>query len=117
MDSLHYFKKYFLEYPNIFMLFRRNCYLENEKTLKFFKVYTKNNCENECLSDFMLNRCGCVEFFMIRNSSTRICSVIDRNCFKKAEEDFQEQNDFCECLDPCEFVKYNFEINEYGTIE
>ncbi|CAG9812250.1 unnamed protein product [Chironomus riparius] len=95
----------------------RNCYLENEKILKFFKVYTKNNCENECLSDFMLNHCGCIEFFMIRNSTSRICSANEINCYSKAKSDFEENNDFCECFEPCDFVKYNFEIKEYGTID
>jgi len=65
----------------------------------------------------MLSRCDCVEFFMIRNSSTRICLANERNCFKKAEEDFEEQKGFCECYDPCDFVKYDYDINEYGTAE
>jgi len=65
----------------------------------------------------MLSRCGCVEFFMIRNSSTRICSANEQNCFKKAEEDFEEQKGSCECLLPCDYVKYNFEMNEYGIAE
>ncbi|CAG9811153.1 unnamed protein product [Chironomus riparius] len=90
----------------------RNCYLENEKVLKFFKVYTKNNCENECLTDFMLSRCGCVEFFMIRNSSTRICSANEQSCYKKAEDDFEEQKRDCDCFNPCDYVEYNFEATE-----
>ncbi|CAG9811156.1 unnamed protein product [Chironomus riparius] len=92
----------------------RNCFMENEKVLKFFKVYTKNNCENECLTDFMLSRCGCVEFFMIRNSSTRICSANEQSCYKKAAEDFEEQKSFCECFQPCEYINYKFEKQEYG---
>lgn len=99
------------------MVFRRNCYLEDEKSLKFFKTYTKINCENECLTDFMIKRCGCVEFFMIRNFSTRICAASERNCYKKAAEDFEKQKSFCKCYESCNHVKYDFEVNEYGTAE
>ena len=69
------------------------------------------------MSDFMLNHCGCVEFFMIRNSSTRICSANEKNCYKKAEDDFEEQKNSCGCLFPCDYVKYDFEISEYGVGE
>jgi Amiloride-sensitive sodium channel len=44
---------------------KRNCYLSHEKSLKFFKIYTKKNCEQECLSSMMRNECGCVAFFVI----------------------------------------------------
>ena len=100
-----------------FYWFRRNCYLEDEKVLKFFKIYTKNNCENECLTNFMISRCGCVEFFMIRNSSTRICSARERNCFNKVEENFEKQKRPCECFEPCEYVKYDFETITSGAPE
>ena len=65
----------------------------------------------------MLSRCGCVEFFMIRNFSTRICSANEQNCYKKAEDDFEEQKNVCLCYNPCEYVKYEYEINEYGAVE
>lgn len=69
------------------------------------------------MSDFMLSRCGCVEFFMIRNTSTRICRANERNCFKKAEDDFEVQVSSCECYEPCEHVKYDYEITTSGTSE
>lgn len=45
-------------YPEMFLiddelrswpLEKRNCYLDNEKKLFFFKIYTKSSCEHECL--------------------------------------------------------------------
>lgn len=33
---------------------RRQCYFNNERYLKFFKVYTQANCELECLANFTL---------------------------------------------------------------
>lgn len=44
---------------------KRNCYLENEKTLKYFKIYTRINCEHECLSEAILKACECLPFYMI----------------------------------------------------
>lgn len=48
---------------------KRNCFLEGEKKLKFFNIYTKINCEHECLSEASLKACGCVPFYMIRKFS------------------------------------------------
>jgi amiloride-sensitive sodium channel len=28
----------------------RKCYFEDERSLKYFKIYTQKNCEMECLS-------------------------------------------------------------------
>jgi hypothetical protein len=43
----------------------RNCYLNGEKKLKYFKVYTSKNCKEESLSDFIFNSCKCVPFYVI----------------------------------------------------
>lgn len=48
---------------------KRECFLPNEKSLKYFKVYTKRNCEQECLSAMMAESCGCVPFYMISNEN------------------------------------------------
>lgn len=44
---------------------KRNCYVPGEMELNFFKIYTKINCEHECLSIDTLKKCGCVPFHMI----------------------------------------------------
>lgn len=44
----------------------RRCFSDGEKRLKFFRIYSKKNCEHECLSNEMLATCGCVPFYMIR---------------------------------------------------
>jgi Amiloride-sensitive sodium channel len=43
----------------------RKCYLRNEKSLKYFKIYTKKNCDQECLSGLIDEKCSCVPFYMI----------------------------------------------------
>lgn len=43
---------------------RRECYFQHENPLNFFKLYTKENCELECLANYALELCGCVAFWM-----------------------------------------------------
>lgn len=43
---------------------QRKCYFNSDRQLRFFKVYSQNNCELECLANYTLNKCGCVKFSM-----------------------------------------------------
>lgn len=43
---------------------QRQCYFNSERQLQFFKNYTQNNCEVECLANFTVTECGCVKFSM-----------------------------------------------------
>lgn len=36
---------------------RRQCFFNDERFLRFFKVYTQSNCELECLANFTLRKC------------------------------------------------------------
>lgn len=47
---------------------KRKCYLPGEKQLKYFKIYTKRNCEQECLGEMIAKICNCVPFYMIREN-------------------------------------------------
>jgi len=60
----------------------------------------------------MVNRCGCVEFFMIRNLTTRICSGCEKDCYDTAKKEFENQKLSCKCLQPCNFVKYDYNVVE-----
>jgi acid-sensing ion channel, other len=91
--------------------FSRNCFMSNEKQLKFFKTYNLVNCEHECLASMTLKACGCVQFFMVREQSTRICGSIDEKCFNEVEENFDKVRSKCNCLEPCELNKYHVEVN------
>lgn len=42
----------------------RKCFFTSERKLEFFKIYTQQNCELECLSNITLVECGCVKFSM-----------------------------------------------------
>lgn len=43
---------------------KRQCFYNFERQLHFFKIYSQNNCEAECLANFTKPECGCVRFFM-----------------------------------------------------
>lgn len=43
---------------------QRNCFFNSERRLRFFNVYSENNCRAECLANYTLNECGCVKFSM-----------------------------------------------------
>lgn len=43
---------------------RRKCFFPGEKHLYYFKIYTQQNCEVECLANFTYQKCGCVDFHM-----------------------------------------------------
>lgn len=44
--------------------YQRKCFYSSERKLRFFKNYTQNNCETECLANFTNIECGCVKFSM-----------------------------------------------------
>lgn len=43
---------------------KRQCFFNREHKLRFYRHYTRNNCELECLTNFTYNQCGCVHFAM-----------------------------------------------------
>lgn len=95
----------------------RSCYMEGEKQLKFYKVYTTRNCEIECLSNHSLKACGCVPFDVIRGPDARICGVYDSDCINDLKYDLKysqsiESSEACSCFSPCDSITYNYEIME-----
>lgn len=43
---------------------KRQCFYDSERRLRFYRHYTKNNCDAECLANFTKIECGCVKFSM-----------------------------------------------------
>jgi acid-sensing ion channel, other len=41
---------------------KRQCYFSQERNLRFFRFYTQNNCELECVANMTLTICGCLRF-------------------------------------------------------
>lgn len=98
---------------------RRMCYFQNERYLRFFKVYTQPNCELECLTNYTLRKCGCVKFSMPRDAQTKICGARKLVCYYQAEDELF--NPFegtpadelgCDCLPSCTSVSYDAETSQ-----
>jgi len=99
-------------------LSHRNCYLDNERKLKFFKIYTQRNCEIECLSEKLLKSCGCVPFDVIRDNKTKVCELFDYICVEYAKTEIstnKEQQNDCNCLQPCNYITYSYELIQFNS--
>jgi hypothetical protein len=94
----------------------RGCYFEDEKKLKFFKIYTKNNCDLECMTNYNKEFCGCVHFSMPRTENTRICELKDGNCYFNAINFWMQNSSAkfpCDCFPSCNYLKYSIK-NSYS---
>lgn len=56
---------------------QRQCFFNSERKLYFFKNYTQNNCEVECLSNYTLLSCQCVKFSMPSKFTTNFYFFYD----------------------------------------
>lgn len=59
----------------------RRCYFEGEKKLKYFKTYTRSNCQIECTANHTLRKCNCVHHSMPRLSNERTCDESQQQCY------------------------------------
>ncbi|XP_050514292.1 pickpocket protein 28-like isoform X1 [Diabrotica virgifera virgifera] len=103
---------------------KRECYMQGEKDLKFFSNYSQNNCQLECISNYTKLRCGCVAFYMPRETNTPICGNGNRNCMKQVRNSLDWRklhlsitsagNNYneCGCLPMCTMLDYETEITE-----
>lgn len=66
----------------------RRCFYRHEKSLKFFKIYSKLSCELECLTQVILEACGCVRFSMPRDNKTAVCNHSQLECTFEAERNY-----------------------------
>lgn len=87
--------------------------------LQFFKNYTKSHCDLECLADFIQKRCGCVRFFMPRNSSVKVCNITRFRCAQRAFEEWPENDESymsnkmaCNCYPSCAEIKYEVVMSD-----
>lgn len=92
-----------------------------ERQLKYFQMYTKSNCELECLSNYTMGKCGCVKFSMIRDATMPICGIPFIPCYNTAIKEFEYQTlkrnpnhviAKCNCMVGCNYVKYDFTFSE-----
>ncbi|XP_070509997.1 pickpocket protein 28-like [Chironomus tepperi] len=97
----------------------RKCYFDDERKLNYFKIYTRRNCEQECLTEIIYLNCGCVPFYYVRNESVTVCEYRRfHDCALKFESfsNFSEYDHLypeqgkCNCLPLCNYVSYTYEV-------
>ncbi|XP_031627361.1 pickpocket protein 28-like [Contarinia nasturtii] len=95
----------------------RQCFYQSERQLRFFKIYTKYNCNMECIANFIQMECGCVKFNMPRDKNTKICGVKLRKCYGNAQFSFQGRTGRlfrakCNCMEACTEIEYDLKIDQ-----
>lgn len=125
---------------------RRRCYFNSEKYLRYFRIYSKKNCEIECLANITASKCGCTPFWLPRDSCTPICGLNSYNCITKISYHYlnieiatasftqgggmiKQQNDDrnnnktspiefgCNCMAACYVVMYEADVREIKLVE
>lgn len=93
----------------------RQCYLDGEKYLRFYKIYSVKNCNVECFGNYSLEICGCVPFDIVRDDDMPICNVHAYYCVLelkyKMKFNSKDYND-CKCYQKCSTISYDYEIIE-----
>ncbi|XP_073811879.1 pickpocket protein 28-like [Musca autumnalis] len=105
----------------------RRCFLNKDRQLRFYKVYSQDNCERECLTNFTYSQCGCVRFSMPHTAEMEICGEDKIRCYRKAKEQLKLQQFAeglqkinglegvaadCNCMPACTSLDYETEISE-----
>ncbi|XP_050421683.1 pickpocket protein 28-like isoform X3 [Adelges cooleyi] len=95
----------------------RNCYFQHEKPLRYFKVYTENNCDIECRINNTIKRCGCSAYYHPRDYDIPICGSASYACmintpgYSIFNEKFPDSiEDECDCMPACTEVRYEFKV-------
>ncbi|XP_037039198.1 pickpocket protein 28-like [Bradysia coprophila] len=106
----------------------RQCYYTQERHLKFYKVYTQNHCEWECLTNYTLKQCGCVTYHMPHFGDTQICGA-DLKCywessrklfipvFNDEDDDIHALIDDCDCLPTCTQLSYAIQVTPLSNVD
>ncbi|KAL3273929.1 hypothetical protein HHI36_015354 [Cryptolaemus montrouzieri] len=107
----------------------RNCFFSKERKLKYFAIYSQGNCNLECWTNFTLQACNCVSYYMPRDNQTRLCTLQETKCLEQARVDYPEAvlsdrlwrqkkrkggskkiHLNCDCLPVCLDIVYNTEL-------
>ena len=68
---------------------KRGCYMNDERSLKYFSKYTESACLAECRIEKMLRQCKCRPFYFKENVSIPLCQLAvpsDNKCMADVEE-------------------------------
>lgn len=94
---------------------QRKCVFSHEGNLSYFSTYSRKNCEMECESQYLIEHCGCVLYYMPRlDDSTNVCNRDDWQCsetIKLAVELASNDSFRCNCLPGCFELNYAADVS------
>jgi acid-sensing ion channel, other len=98
---------------------KRGCYFQGERMLKYFKVYTKNNCIFECRAEqfFKVPELNCTPYFMVRSDDMEFCDY--RREYRVRQQMlflFLDDYNLCGCLDACDSIQYRTEVLAHNLV-
>uniref|UniRef100_A0A336M0A3 CSON006446 protein n=1 Tax=Culicoides sonorensis TaxID=179676 RepID=A0A336M0A3_CULSO len=90
----------------------RDCYFADERPLKYFREYSKANCEYECYVNVTEKQNNCLPDFMPRSSDSKICKISTTQTiiiepFKLDAEHLSN----CDCLNDCNSIDYKIRLS------
>ncbi|XP_055382439.1 pickpocket protein 28-like [Condylostylus longicornis] len=94
---------------------KRQCFFNNEKYLKYFKIYTQANCEHECYTNATQIACNCTKFYMPRDPLYDYCGATDIKCYREVRKNLLKVDGFktiCNCLPACTSIAYDSEVTQ-----
>lgn len=93
-------------------IWRRMCYSEDERPLRFMQKYSYTNCYAECRSQMIYQQCDCVPYYMPNYNFYRICEMNDMACVHTNWKLFHMMtvNSSCDCLPSCDFNLYSGDV-------
>ncbi|KAL3273909.1 hypothetical protein HHI36_015336 [Cryptolaemus montrouzieri] len=111
--------------------YKRQCYFSHERNLLYYKSYTQENCNAECISNYTYIKCGCVAYHMPHMKLMAVCGSGSIECLTEARDEFmtkrieegisnQKREDQrsdkavidCDCLPGCTTLSYNAELSQ-----
>ncbi|XP_022785082.1 acid-sensing ion channel 2-like [Stylophora pistillata] len=93
-----------------------NCHDKEIKSIPGFSKYTIPSCEAVCLTNFVIDKCGCRDALMPDINNTKVCGLREiKNCqAKQTKVLFLLSGNFhkgienqCDCPVPCDSISFN----------
>lgn len=90
-----------------------DCTDGSHKTLKYYDKYTKSRCGRECLTDYIVEQCGCRHYWMPGNVTycdpKQIQLCVDPNVYRFISKGHIKN---CDCRDDCTLHRYRISLSD-----
>ncbi|KAK2714660.1 hypothetical protein QYM36_009027 [Artemia franciscana] len=89
---------------------KRHCCFNQDRNLKYFKVYTRSLCFYDCFSSFLERNgsCGCKPFYRSVPKNLPYCDIGSYKCIQSLEVQLLEDDSLCGCCVECNSLVYEY---------